>query len=107
MVGASRLRVNVKPDFSDSSIQACYVLHNYIRKNDCLQLAEILCECRIESAQPVGKRSSVRGKENISQSILPRHKVKFAGSMLNVTFFFFLTVHLRIFLVGDQLCFSP
>jgi hypothetical protein len=47
--------VNVKPDFSDSTIQACCILHNYIRKNDCMQLAEILCKCRIDSTQPAEK----------------------------------------------------
>ena len=74
--------IDVKPDFSDI-IKAYCVLQNYIRKSDCIQFDDSSYECSLESVQPVGTRSRVRGKESISQSISLRHKHQFPGSMVN------------------------
>jgi len=53
--------IDVKPDFCDNSIQACCVIHNYVRKNDGIQFDDTLYEWPLESVQPVGTRGSVRG----------------------------------------------
>jgi hypothetical protein len=43
---------DVKTEFCDI-IKACCVLHNYVRKNGGIQLADNLYECPLESVQPV------------------------------------------------------
>ena len=51
---------DVKTEFCDI-IKACCVLHNYVRKNGGIQLADNLYECPLESVQPVWTRGNVRG----------------------------------------------
>jgi hypothetical protein len=51
--------IDVNPDFC-GIIQACRLLHNYVRKNDGIRFDDILYECPLESVRPVGTRSSVR-----------------------------------------------
>jgi hypothetical protein len=53
-------QIDVKPDFYGSTIKACCVLHNYVRKNDGIQFNDTLYECPLESVQPVGTRGSIR-----------------------------------------------
>jgi hypothetical protein len=53
--------IGVKPDFFDSFIKVCCVLHNYARKNYGIRFEDTLYDCPLESVQPVGTRGSVRG----------------------------------------------
>jgi hypothetical protein len=53
--------VDMKPDFCDSIIKVCCILHNYVRKNYGIQCENTLYECPLESVRPSGTRGSVRG----------------------------------------------
>ena len=68
--------IDVKPDFCGNIIKSCYVLHNYVQKNDGIQFDGTLYEGSLESVQPVGTNGS------ISQSISLRHKGQFHGSVV-------------------------
>jgi hypothetical protein len=53
--------IGVKPDFCDSIIKVCRVLHNYVRKNYGIRFEYSLYNCPLESVQPVGTSGSVKG----------------------------------------------
>jgi hypothetical protein len=66
----------VRPYICESIMKACCVLHDYVRKNDCIQFIDTLYECplRVDSLFKQGAALEALPYENISQSISLRHK---------------------------------
>jgi len=75
--------IDVKPDFCGNIIKSCYVLHNYVQKNDGIQFDGTLYEGSLESVQPVGTRGSVGSiaVRRYFQRISLRYKGQFPGSV--------------------------
>jgi len=54
--------LDVTPQFSDSIVKACCILHNFIRRNDGFQLEDTLYESNFKSIQAAGTRQNTKGK---------------------------------------------
>jgi len=54
--------LDVTSQFYDSTVKACYILHNFLRRNDRFQLEDTLYESIFESIQATGTRGYNRGK---------------------------------------------
>jgi hypothetical protein len=54
--------LDVTPQFCDNIVKACCILHNFVRRNDGLQLEYNLYESDFESIQATGTRGNVKGK---------------------------------------------
>jgi hypothetical protein len=53
--------LDVTPQFFDSIVKACCILHNFVRRNDGFQL-DNLYESNFESIQASGTRENIKGK---------------------------------------------
>jgi len=54
--------LDVTPQFCDSIVKACCILHNFVRRNDGFQLEDTLYESNFESIQATGTRGNIKGK---------------------------------------------
>jgi hypothetical protein len=54
--------LGVTPQFCDSIVKACCILHNFIRQNDGFQLEDTLYESNFKSIQAAGTRQNTKGK---------------------------------------------
>ena len=54
--------LDVTPQFCDSIVKACCILHNFVRRNDGFQLEDTLYESNFESIQATGTRRNFKGK---------------------------------------------
>ena len=55
--------LDVTPQFYDSMVKACYILHNFLCRNDGFQLEDTLYESNFERIQPTGSRGNTRSKQ--------------------------------------------
>ena len=56
-----RPAVDLHPDFADTVVMACCVLHNHVRAKDGIRFVDILHEYPLENIESLGTRSTVRG----------------------------------------------
>jgi hypothetical protein len=54
--------LDVTPQFCDSVGKACCILHNFVRRNDGVQLEDTLYESGFESIQATWTRGNITGK---------------------------------------------
>lgn len=56
--------IDVSPNFCDTLVKACCILHNFIRRRDGVQYEDILHECSLETnVAAIGVRSTAKGTD--------------------------------------------
>ena len=54
--------LDVTPQFCDSIVKVCCILHNFVRRNDGFQMEDTLHESNFENIQATGTRGNIKGK---------------------------------------------
>ena len=55
--------IGLHPDFAYIVVNACCILHNYVRARDGIRFEETLHECPLQNIESLVTRSTVRGTE--------------------------------------------